>query len=540
MAWDALTIGMALRRTAQSFPSREAIVSPDIRLNFANLDALVDEVAAGLLALGIKRGDNLAVWLSNSPEWVAIWIACSRVGAVLVPINTRFKTTEVRYILQQSKACALFMMDSRWDIDFLGMIREILPRLNEEDPTLGDCLELPDLKIIVRTNNLNEAGTITLEQLRKVGRESLGAVSAAEAQVRVNDTVIIVYTSGTTGNPKGAMHTHEMLRNAANVARVMHIEPGDRILGHMPFYHIAGTVTEVLPTILLGCTLVTMPEWNARKALEIISHERVNFFGGIPTHFIDCIDILKSEDHDTSCLKSAWIGGAPVTPNVAEAAFKLMKLDALQAVYGMTETTSSTVMSEFNAPLEILCDNKGRPIGDFEVIVVDSVSGEEKLADEVGEVWVRGHIVMQGYFQNPEATRAVMTNDGFFKTGDLGYFDKQGYLKITGRVKDLFIVGGSNAYPAEIERIIQAHDAVKQVVVVGVPDERLGEVGFAFIQVYNEKLLTENDIRKYCRTAMADYKVPRYFKFVEDFPKTPTGKIQRFLVMEQALSTLTG
>jgi fatty-acyl-CoA synthase len=349
-----------------------------------------------------------------------------------------------------------------------------------------------------------------------------------------SDPVIIVYTSGTTGHPKGAVHGHIVMRNAAKVARVMHIEPGDVILGHMPFYHVAGAFTEVIPTVLLGCTLVTLPHWIPDEALETIERERVTIFGGIPTHFIDCLDAIRRHPRDVSCLKSAWIGGAPVTPDVAMAAKQELGLQALQAVYGMTETTAATVFSEYDAPLDVLCDNKGRPIGEFEVAVCDPVSGHPLPTGEVGEVRVRGHLVMQGYYRNPQATAEAITPDGWFRSGDLGVIDEQGYLKITGRLKEMFIVGGSNAYPAEIERLIQSLPEVKQAVVVGVPDRRLGEVGFAFVQLHDGQSMSREALVAACRAAMADYKVPRHVRFVDDFPRTTTGKIQRFVLQQQA------
>jgi fatty-acyl-CoA synthase len=532
MGWDSLTIGEALRRSAARSPTREAVIDGEQRLSFAELDRRSDATASALLARGVRHGDRVAVWIANSAEFVVLWMACARIGAVLVPINTRLKIDEVRYVLEQSGACVLVMMDRRWGIDFLAVLHALLPECAQAAGRI-ESAAFPELHTVVLWGEASVPGTLALDALGASAIDR-AALDAAGSRVRSDDTVIIVYTSGTTGRPKGAMHSHVMLRNAANVARVMHIEPGERILGHMPFYHIAGTLTEILPCVLLGCTLVTMPKWDAEAALALIERERVNFFGGIPTHFIDCIDVLKHSRYDTSCLKSAWIGGAPVTPDVARAAFASMRLDALQAVYGMTETTSSTVLSEFDAPLEVLCDNKGKPIGEFEVVVVDPVTERPAPVDAVGEIRVRGHIVMQGYFRNPEATREVMTADGFFKTGDLGCFDGQGYLKVTGRVKDMFIVGGTNAYPAEIERMLQLHAGIKQAIVVGVPHRRLGEVGFAFVQPETPDSLDEAALHAYCQHTMADYKVPRHFQFVSEFPLTPTGKIQRYVLAERA------
>ena len=538
MDWNSLTIGEALRRTADRAPDHPAVVGMGQRLGFAQLDRAADEIAQGLAALGIGRGDQVGLWLTNSPDWVACWVACTRLGAVLVPINTRFKPDEVEYILRQSNARALIAMDHYWNIDFISMINTLLPELKESTPGHLHAARLPELRSVVMWNAVQAPGTTNLQALRAEGARRIDSGQTLPA-AHPGDPVIIVYTSGTTGHPKGAVHSHAVMRNAANIARVMHIEPQDIILGHMPFYHVAGAFTACIPSIMFGCTLVTMPQWVPDEALEIIERERVSVFGGIPTHFIDCLDSIRRQPRDVSCLKSAWIGGAPVTPDVAMAAKQELGLRALQAVYGMTETTAATVFSEFDAPLEILCENKGRPIGEFEVAVCDPIKGDPLPAGQVGEVRVRGHIVMLGYYQNPQATSEAITPDGWFRSGDLGVFDDDGYLKITGRLKEMFIVGGSNAYPAEIERLLQGLAQIKQAVVVGVPDRRLGEVGFAFIQLHEGESLEVEAMRSQCRTLMADYKVPRHVRFVADFPRTTTGKIQRFVLQKQARDELS-
>jgi fatty-acyl-CoA synthase len=456
-----------------------------------------------------------------------------------VPVNTRFKRDEVAYILRQSEARVLIAMDRYWDIDYLGMIAEMAPELAAASSGALHCEGLPALRAVVLWKDLESLGMTSLSALQAEGERRLAAgqpLPGAEPA----DPVIIVYTSGTTGHPKGAVHSHAILRNAANIARVMRIGPEDVILGHMPFYHVAGAFTAVIPSVMLGCTLVTMPQWSPDEALATIERERVTLFGGIPTHFIDCLDAIRRQPRDVSSLRSAWIGGAPVTPDVAMAARAELGLRSLQAVYGMTETTAATVFSEHDAPLEILCENKGRPIGEFEVAVVDPATGQALPAGQTGEVRVRGHLVMLGYYRNPEATAEAITAEGWFRTGDLGEFDAQGYLKITGRLKEMFIVGGSNAYPAEIERLLQSQPQIKQAVVVGVPDRRLGEVGFAWVQLHEARSIDAPALMQACRVAMADYKVPRHIHFVDDFPRTSTGKIQRFVLAQQARALLDG
>jgi len=281
-----------------------------------------------------------------------------------------------------------------------------------------------------------------------------------------------------------------------------------------------------------------MPQWEPAAALDLIARERINIMGGILTHFIDLLQQSEMSPRDTQCLKSAWIGGAPVTPKIARAVKDTLHFDALQAVYGMTETMGVTTLSEFDAPIEVTCENKGKPIGDYEIKVVNPETVEGRLVGEDGEIWVRGYLTMMGYYKNPEATREAITPDGWFRTGDLGQFDSDGYLLITGRAKEMFFVGGSNAYPAEIERFLETHPDVGQAVVCGAPHERLGEVCFAFVMPRVGAKLTPEEVIAFCRGAIADYKVPRRLQVVEDFPRTSTNKIQRYL-LQQEVTRLT-
>ncbi len=539
MDWAQVTLGAVLREHAGARPDHLAVVDGATRFTYEQLDRWVDELAHGMRQMGLGGGDQVALWLVNSAAWVACWIACSRIGATLVPINTRYKLEEVEYILRQSDAKALITLDKYWNIDFLGMLRELLPELEACAPGKLQSARLPHLRSVVLWNDRETPGAYCLDAIARQGAERL-ARGDSLAPANPSDPIIIVYTSGTTGHPKGAMHSHIVLRNCANMARWMHTTPDDVVFGHMPFYHVAGAFAGIGQALLTGCTLVTLPHWVPEEALDIIAREQVTIFGGIPTHFIDCLDAVKRGTRRPLRLKTAWIGGAPVTPEVALASFKELGLQALQCVYGMTETTSMTTLSEFDAPLEVLCDNKGKPIGEFEVKVCDPETGNSRPAGIVGEVWVRGHIVMLGYYRDEEATAQVMTPDGWFRTGDLGVYDEAGYLKITGRLKEMFIVGGSNAYPSEIERVLQANPKIKQAIVVGVPDGRLGEVGYAFIELHEDQACSEEEIIEFCKERMADYKVPGYVRIVDEFQRTSTGKIQRFVLANTARDSIAG
>lgn len=534
------TLGGLLRSAAARWSDRTFVVDGDRRLTFAGTDERVDALASALLLRGVRRGDAVALWLPNSVEWLLVALATFRIGAVLVPLNTRYKPTEAEQVLRASRASVLVLTDQRWTTDYYGAAGEMIPELGGSTPGRLDSEAFPHLRTVIAAATSGPLpGTVALDELLAEPADR-GAVAEAEQQVGADDTALVVYTSGTTGLPKGAMHSHVLIRNVRNICRSMRIEDGDAVLGHMPLYHIAGFCTAFVPALLHGGTFHAMAQWEPDVAADLIADERIVIFGGIPTHFIDLAESLTHRPRDTSCLKSAWIGGANVTPAVARRAKEVLQLDALIAVYGMTETTSSTTMCRFDDPIEVVCDNRGLPIGDFEVAVVDPETGEPRPTGTAGEVRVRGHIVMQGYYHAPEATAEAITPDGWFRTGDLGVFDEDGYLKIVGRLKDMFIVGGTNAYPAEIEKQLEALPGVRQAVVVGVPDERLGEVGYAFVQPTDDATTSVTDLLGACRRALADYKVPRHVEFVDDFPMTSTGKLERHRLAAEAARRVTG
>lgn len=532
MEWTGMKIGEALQYSADKWPESDFVVGMGERITYAEFNRRVDRLATGLMGLGIVRGDHVACWLTNGPDWIMTWLACCRLGATVVSINTRYKTQEVEFILRQSDAKLLVAMPSYWEIDYLSMISEMVPGYETSTPGNLKCDSLPELRGVVLWQAESYPGTISLHALQSNDADR-AALDAAAATLETEDPVVIIYTSGTTGVPKGAMHCHRVLLEGRDIAKALHMEAGDNVLCHLPLYHVAGSVATVMPAMQHGATIVTMEQWDPTAAIDLIERERVNIMGGIPTHFIDMLGVPGVEQRDTHCLKSAWIGGAPVTPKLARAAKEILKFDALQAVYGLTETMGGTTLSEFEAPIEVTCENKGKPIGSFEVKVVQNESGKSADIDEDGEIWVRGYTVMLGYYKNEEATREAITPEGWFRTGDLGHYDKDGYLKITGRAKEMFIVGGSNAYPAEIERYLETHPKVGQAVVCGAPHERLGEVCFAFIMPKAGEQLTQGDILEYCRGQIADYKVPRHVDIVEDFPRTTTNKIQRFILQKE-------
>lgn len=529
-----LTLGQLLRQTATAMPDADFLVSGDDRISFARFDAEVDRLADGLLAAGFAKGDHVALWITNSPDWVRMLFAAARIGMVAIPINTRYKSGELEYILRQSDARALLMMDTCWGIDYPALLGSVIADLDRQRP--GDIRSeaLPELRAIFSWQDTTAPAAVPLASLLETPADPDRLRAAAEA-VRPEDPVLICYTSGTTGRPKGAMHSHRVIRQSMNVARVMGMQTGDAVLAHMPFYHVAGLFMGVLPAVIHGMSLVVMRDWSADRALDLIESERIAHFGGIPTHYLDCFDAQARRPRDLSSVRAAWIGGAAVSPEVVRRAREVFSTPHILASYGMTENTISTSFTRRDDPPEIAEANTGKLSGDFEARIVDPASGETLGPNQIGELQVRGHIVTMGYYKNPEATREAIDPEGWFRTGDLAVFDERGYLKITGRIKEMFIVGGSNAYPAEIEAHLETHPGIRQALVVGAPHERLGQVGYAFIRRTDDGLpLDEQAVIAHCRGAIADYKVPRHVRFVDAFPMTESGKIQRHVLVSQA------
>lgn len=546
---DGLTLGQALRRSGARWPDQDFFKTADVSVSFLQFDQRVDQFARALLALGLKRQDHVAVWLGNSLEWALTFCACARIGAVLVPINTRYTASEAGYILEQSDAKALVMTSVLYGLNYLEMLEQIAPSLAEAQHDLLELKELPALKRVI----LSEPEHATMQAISvsplpvyAVNLEALmqqaqahEQLQAAERTVSVEDVLLICYTSGTTGKPKGVMHNHRVLKQATRVGLALDLKPGGRILGHMPLYHVAGLYMGFVPALTLGACFVNMPQWETTRALDLLEQERITAFGGIPTHFVDLVNHPSVTQRDLSSVENAWIGGSPVMQATFEKFKTVLGLKQLMSTYGMTENTISTSFNRLSDPIEVCCQNRAPILGPSEVKIIDPVTQNEQPRGSVGEIWCRGETVMLGYYKNPEATRATITPEGWLKTGDLGRFDDEGFLSVTGRLKDMYKTGGTNVYPAEVEQFLVQHPAIAIVAIVGVPDTRLDEVGFAFVQTHPGMQMTHAELRAFCKGKLADYKVPRYLKLLAEIPRTTTGKVQRSALLELASAELS-
>jgi fatty-acyl-CoA synthase len=528
---DPITIGELLHRTAAQHPDSTFFFGDDRDIKFADFDRHVDRMAAGLLRLGLRKGDHIAVWLPNTYEWILTFCAAARIGAVIVPVNTRYQPEEAQYIIAQSDAKLLIMPHKMWQIDYHEMLVSLEPGLRDAHWGLQPLRTFPNLKSIVVVDEVELPGILTLSELISDDIERLADEAAT---VKPADPLLICYTSGTTGKPKGVMHSHGVIRQSTKVGLALGLEPDGVIMAHMPFYHSAGLFMALVPALSIGAGLVPMAHWNASNALRLIEKYRVTAFGGIPTHFYDMVNAPEVNDIDMSSVRAAWIGGSAVMRDTFERIMRTLKLPRLLSTYGMTENTISTSFNVWDDPIETCCQNKAPILADCEVRIVNPETFETAPTGQDGEVWCRGETVMVGYYKDPVATSQAITPDGWLRSGDIGNLDSAGYLTITGRLKEMLKVGGTNTSPVEIEQHLASHPAVKSSAVVGVPDERLGQVPCAYIEVVNGATVDAQDIIAYCKSRMANYKVPRYVKFVDELPRTATGKVQRGLLAKWA------
>jgi acyl-CoA synthetase (AMP-forming)/AMP-acid ligase II len=525
--WAEETLVDRLNSTAARFGDRLAFIDGPTVTTWAEVRERARALARGLLAIGIQRGDHIAIWLPNSAEFFIAWLASAHVGAVVIPVNTRYRQREFNYLVSHCDARVLFMIE--------GFLSHNYRRMVEEGP-VAQPDEFTRLEFIASFDSSGPGLTVDALVADGMGVTDEQLDSRAR-QVEPGDTTIIIYTSGSTGVPKGVMHSHNVLRNECAITEWLAIDENSRILGHMPFFHVAGGLSALLPALISGGSVVLLDHWDPSRALDVISEQRVSVFGGIATHFIDLINHPQLDAYDLRCLRTGWIGGSMNPREVLQAVHSRLAYQVFP-VYGMTETASVTTYPRPSDELEVFLSGKGVPISDFEIKVIDVETGAELSSDASGEICIRGHVVMQGYYKMPEATAAVVDKDGWFHTGDVGRFDDDGYLSIVGRVKDMYIVGGNNVYPAEVEAVIASWEVVRHAQVIAVPDARLGEVGYAFIEAIDGEAPNLGAAIQYCESRMADFKVPRHWELVHAWPLLDNGKVNRVALQAAAIERL--
>lgn len=540
---EGYTIGAVLRETAHKFPQNDALVFPALnyRLSFAQLDQQVDCCARALLAMGLEPGQHVAVWATNVPQWPLLQLATARIGVVLVTINPAYRPFELQYVLRQSDSVALFLIDRFKTSDYFAMLAEVCPELAGCQPGNLQAAEYPALRWVVALRDHAPAGMLSWQQfLDMADRVSPEQLAARESQLAPHDPVNIQYTSGTTGFPKAAMLSHRsLLYNGYYVGECQRITSQDRVCIPVPFYHCFGCVMGVLCCVVHGAAMIIPAEsFQPAATLDAIERERATAIYGVPTMFIAQLQDESLPQRDLTSLRTGIMAGSPCPIEVMRQVVSQMGAREVTIAYGLTEASPVITQTRTDDPLELRVETVGRPLPGLEVKTVDPETGRDTPDNQPGELCTRGHGVMLGYYNDPEATARVLSSDGWLRTGDLAVRQSNGYYRITGRIKDMVIRGGENIYPREVEEYLFTHPAVEQVSVVGVPDPKFGEELCAWVKLRRGALVTADEVRDYCRAKLAHYKVPRYVKFVDDFPQTVTGKIQKFKIREQMITDL--
>jgi HIP---CoA ligase len=518
---EAGTIPAVLYAAAGRYGDLEAVVDGGERVSFGHLAGAVTDVARALIASGVQPGDRVAIWAPNSLDWIVASFAIYSSGAILVPLNTRFKGAEAGHVLRTAQVRLLFTVTDFLGTDYVRML----------DGVDG----LDDLAEIVVIHGPAPDGTTSWTSF--AGRAEAIAPSAVEKRrlaVRPDDTCDVIFTSGTTGAPKGAMLTHgASVRTYIEWADLVGLRRGDRYLVVYPFFHTAGLKSGVLASILTGSTVVPHAVFDVASLAERVREEGITMLPGPPAVFQSMLNDPEARFHDLSTLRLAVTGAASVPVELIRRMREELPFETIVTGYGLTETTGTVTMCRHDDPPEVIALTVGRPLPGIELRIVDD-DGVDVAGGEAGEVLVRGFNVMKGYFNDPAATAQAIDPDGWLRTGDVGFVDEGTNLHITDRKKDMFIVGGFNAYPAEIEGIILSHPDVAQVAVIGVPDERMGEVGTAFIVPRPGQIIDPQELLAWCRRQMANFKVPRHIELVEALPLNPSGKVMKFQLREQA------
>lgn len=540
---DGLTIGAVLRKTAQKYPAHDALVFPQlsVRLSYKALDAAVDACAKALLAMGVGKGDHVAAWATNVPEWPVIQLGAARMGAVFVTINPAYRANELAYVLNQGDVKALFLIDTFKSSQYHETLCAIAPELAISPAGALHCPDLPKLQLVVNLRGTTPKGMMKWDEFLTSGKNiSDETLRRAEAACLPNEAINIQYTSGTTGFPKAATLTHRnILMNAFYVTDCQNISATDRMCIPVPYYHCFGLVMGTLGAVTRGAAMVIPAEYfDPAATLEAIEKERCTTLYGVPTMFIAQLQHETFAARNLTSLRSGIMAGSPCPIEVMRQVIDKMGMCEITIAYGLTEASPVITQTRVDDPVDVRVNTVGRPLPGAQVRLIDPVSGTEVANDEPGELCVKSHGVMMGYYNNEAATRDAIDADGWLRTGDLATRNAEGNYSITGRIKDMVCRGGENIYPREIEEFLFTHEAIEQAAVVGLPDTKYGEELCAWVRLKHGSTLKEDEIKAFCKASLAHYKVPRYVKFVEEFPQTVSGKIQKFKIREQMIHEL--
>ena len=535
------TLGGVLDDLSKHNPNGWAVRYTD-RNYFRTWKELNDEadlIARGIMSLGVKKGDHVAIWATNTPEWILTLFAAAKIGAVLVTVNTNFKIFELEYLLRQSDTKLLVMIGGFKNNDYVATVNELLPELKTTSGEI-ESEHLPFLKRVVFAGKETPEGMLNFEDLKILGGDfPVEIYEENKKTLNAHDVVNMQYTSGTTGFPKGVMLTHyNILNNGKTIGDGMKFTKNDKLCITVPFFHCFGLVLAMMACITHGTTMVPVERYSPVPVMNAISVEKCTAVHGVPTMFIAMLEHAQFNNFDFSSLRTGIMAGSPCPIEVMKKVIDKMNMREIVIVFGQTEASPGCTMTTTSDSIDKRVNTVGRAFPGVECKIIDPESGEELPINTPGEFCARGYNIMKGYYKMPEATAQAIDKDGWLHTGDLCTVDEDGYYKVVGRIKDMIIRGGENIYPKEIEECLYTCDKVSDVQVIGVPSEAYGEEVMACVILKEGEEMTEEEVKEFVGARMAKHKVPRYVRFVDSFPTNAAGKIQKFKMREEAIEIL--
>jgi fatty-acyl-CoA synthase len=538
------TVGACFDATAERWPEREALIvaHQDVRWTYAELRRRVDAFALGLLSLGLPPGARVGIWAPNCAEWVITQFATAKIGLVLVNINPAYRLAELEFAVNQVGCEALIIAPRLKSSDYVAMIHDLCPGISNAEPGCLHSERVPSLRWVIRLGSDSSPGLLNFDAIAdRASEQHRATLETVSAALQFDDAVNIQFTSGTTGQPKAATLTHHnIVNNAYFVGLQMALTENDRVCIPVPMYHCFGMVLGTLCCVAHGASMVFASEsFEPRSVLEAVATERCTALHGVPTMFIAELDQPDFERFDLTSLRTGIMAGAPCPVELMKRVMGDMHLDQITIAYGMTETGPVSFQTHVNDELERRVHTVGRVLPHIEIKVVDD-KGHVVPRGTAGELKTRGYCVMPGYWNDPDRTAQAIDSARWIASGDIASIDDAGYCQIVGRVKDMLIRGGENIYPREIEEFLYTHPKVEEAEVIGVPDPKYGEEVCAWIKLHDGEQATSEEIREFCQGHIAHFKIPKYIKFVDEFPMTVTGKVQKFVMRERMTQELAG
>lgn len=533
------TLGTVLENVVANDPDREFMVYPDrdLRFTYREFDERVNTFAKGLLAIGIGKGDHVGIWAKNVPDWLTFMFATAKIGAVLVTVNTAYKSHEVEYVIKQSDMKALAIIDGFRDVSYVDIMYELVPELKTQQRGKLRSERFPFLKSVIFIGQEKHRGMYNSSEILLLGKHGdEEEFQKIKQSLDCNDVVNMQYTSGTTGFPKGVMLTHRnILNNGLSIGDRQKFTSDDRLCLPVPLFHCFGIVLGVMAVLTHGATHVMLELYDPLMVLAAVQKEKCTALYGVPTMFIAEYTHPMFKMFDLSSLRTGIMAGSTCPIDSMKRVINDMHCKEITIVYGLTESSPGITQTTTDDPIELRVATVGRVFPYVEAAVLDPETHEPLPPNAIGEICCRGYNVMKGYYKMPEETKKAIDENGWLHSGDLGTCDENGYYRITGRIKDMIIRGGENIYPREIEEFLYTIDGVKDAQVVGIPDAKYGEIVGAFVMLNDGAQLTEEDIQDYARTKIARYKVPKHIFFVKEYPLTASGKVQKFKLRELAV-----